>query len=282
MMPSRPTASRASAITSPTSLSSLAEIDATWAISARPEMVWPMSLRRGMTRPTARSIPRLRRMGLAPWSMARMPARIIAWASTVAVVVPSPAMSLVLVATSFTSCAPMSSNGSRRWISLAMVTPSLVIVGVPVSFSSTTLRPLGPSVTLTLSASWLTPASRRRRASWSNRSSLAIFSPLRGSRDQDAAAPEPPLVEVVQCVTERVERVRRGVQLHLSLCGQDHELDQVVVRADQVADEVDLGRDDVDGGHAHHTPVADDVVTAGAPEHGQSRLDRAALSGEVE
>ena len=114
---------------------------------------------------------------MAPWSMARIPAPIMAWASTVAVVVPSPAMSLVLVATSLTSCAPMFSNGSRRWISRAMVTPSLVIVGVPVSFSSTTLRPLGPSVTLTVSASLLTPASSRRRASSLNRSSLAIFSP---------------------------------------------------------------------------------------------------------
>src|SRR2546427_4119928 len=152
-------------------------------------------------------------------------------------------MSLVLVATSLTSWAPMSSNGSRRWISRAMVTPSLVIVGVPVSFSSTTLRPLGPSVTLTVSASLSTPASSRRRASWSNRSSLAIRFSLCGSRDQDAPAPEPAFVEVGQCVTECVQRVGRGVQVDLSPCGQDHELHQVVVGADQGADEVDLGRE---------------------------------------
>ena len=36
-----------------------------------------------------------------------MPSRTMAWASTVAVVVPSPAMSLVLEATSLTIWAPM-------------------------------------------------------------------------------------------------------------------------------------------------------------------------------
>jgi hypothetical protein len=42
-------------------------------------------------------------MGLAPAATLRMPWLTMAWASTVAVVVPSPATSLVLVATSFTS-----------------------------------------------------------------------------------------------------------------------------------------------------------------------------------
>ena len=56
-------------------------------------------------------------------------------------------------------------------ISLAMVTPSLVIVGAPNFLSSTTLRPLGPSVTLTVSAKRLTPASRPRRPS----SNFSIF-----------------------------------------------------------------------------------------------------------
>src|SRR6201996_5653612 len=46
-----------------------------------------------------------------------------------------------------------------------MDTPSLVIVGAPHFFSRTTLRPLGPSVTLTASASWFMPRSRPRRAS---------------------------------------------------------------------------------------------------------------------
>src|SRR5579871_697171 len=81
----------------------------------------------------------------------------MAWASTVAVVVPSPAVSDVLLATSRTICAPMFSTGFFRSISLATVTPSLVIVGDPNFLSITTLRPFGPRVTLTASASWLTP-----------------------------------------------------------------------------------------------------------------------------
>ena len=51
--------------------------------------------------------------------------------------------------------------GPCRSISLATVTPSLVMVGPPNFFSSTTLRPLGPRVTFTASASWLTPLQDR-------------------------------------------------------------------------------------------------------------------------
>src|SRR6266849_379724 len=81
----------------------------------------------------------------------------MACASTVAVVVPSPARSDVLLATSRAICAPMFSSGSCRSISLATVTPSLVIVGDPNFLSRMTLRPLGPRVTFTASAKWLTP-----------------------------------------------------------------------------------------------------------------------------
>ena len=63
-----------------------------------------------------------------------------------AVVVPSPAMSVVLLATSFTSLAPMFSNGSSSSISLRTVTPSLVTVGPPNDLSMITLRPVGPIV----------------------------------------------------------------------------------------------------------------------------------------
>src|SRR6476469_2509641 len=55
-----------------------------------------------------------------------------------------------------------------------METPSLVIVGAPHFFSSTTLRPLGPSVTLTASARVFIPRSRPRRASSSKAMILAI------------------------------------------------------------------------------------------------------------
>ena len=82
-------------------------------------------------------------------------------ASTVAVVVPSPALSDVFEATSLTICAPMFSNLSFSSISLATDTPSLVTVGAPKLRSSTTLRPFGPSVTLTALARMLTPRTMR-------------------------------------------------------------------------------------------------------------------------
>src|SRR5581483_1834047 len=94
----------------------------------------------------------------------------MAWARTVAVVVPSPAMSLVLLATSFTIWAPMFSRVSLSSISLATVTPSLVMSGEPNFLSMTTLRPLGPRVTLTASARTFTP----RRIDWRDSSPWTI------------------------------------------------------------------------------------------------------------
>ncbi|CAB4811908.1 unannotated protein [freshwater metagenome] len=113
-------------------------------------------------------MPFLRLIGLAPAATLRKPSRTMAQAKTVAVVVPSPATSSVFLATSLTSSAPIFSYGSSRSISLAMDTPSLVIVGAPHFLSRTTLRPFGPSVTRTASASLFIPASRPRRACSSN------------------------------------------------------------------------------------------------------------------
>src|SRR5215831_6377258 len=59
-----------------------------------------------------------------------------------------------------------------------MDTPSLVIVGAPHFFSRTTLRPLGPRVTFTASASWFMPRSRPRLASSSNAIILAAIGPV--------------------------------------------------------------------------------------------------------
>ena len=128
-----------------------------------------------LTASTAYSMPRLSAIGLAPAATLRRPSRTIACARTVAVVVPSPATSSVFLATSFTSSAPIFSNGSSSSISLAMDTPSLVIVGAPHFFSKTTFRPLGPSVTLTASASVFMPRSRARRASSSNEINLGMY-----------------------------------------------------------------------------------------------------------
>src|SRR6188474_1490435 len=96
--------------------------------------------------------------------MFRRPSLKIARANTVAVVVPSPAMSEVFEATSFTSLAPMFSNRSSNSISLLTVTPSLVTVGPPNDLSMITLRPVGPIVTATASASFSTPRNILARA----------------------------------------------------------------------------------------------------------------------
>ena len=77
-------------------------------------------------------------IGLAPAAKFFIPALTIACARTVAVVVPSPATSLVFVATSLTSCAPIFSNLSSSSMSFAIVTPSLVISGAPYDLSRTT------------------------------------------------------------------------------------------------------------------------------------------------
>src|SRR3989449_10309658 len=107
----------------------------------------------------------------------------MAWASTVAVVVPSPATSDVLLATSFTIWAPMFSSASFSSISFATVTPSLVIVGDPNFLSRITLRPLGPRVTFTASAKLLTP----RRIAWREASPYVISFAMSASLPGDAA-----------------------------------------------------------------------------------------------
>ena len=117
---------------------------ATWAICSLPATGVAMSRMPSMTASTPASRPRLRLIGLAPAATTRRPSRTIAWASTVAVVVPSPATSLVLVATSLASWAPMFSNGSLSSISLATLTPSSTIAGGPNFLSRMTLRPRGP------------------------------------------------------------------------------------------------------------------------------------------
>ena len=106
---------------------------------------------------TAIFIPRLSATGSIPAETHFKPLLKIASANTVAVVVPSPATSLVLDATSFTSFAPIFSYGSFNSISSATDTPSLVIVGLPHPLSRTAFLPLGPRVLLTALESFVTP-----------------------------------------------------------------------------------------------------------------------------
>ena len=165
----------ASAIMSPTSLSPFALIVPTWPISSFDLTFLERFLRSATTASTAWSMPRFRSIGFMPAATDLLPSRTMARASTVAVVVPSPAMSLVLLATSRTIWAPMFSNLSASSISLATVTPSLVVRGAPNDLSITTLRPLGPSVTCTASARMSMPRSIFSRASAPNFTSLAAI-----------------------------------------------------------------------------------------------------------
>src|SRR5205807_1977980 len=172
--PSLPTFSIASAMILPISRSLFAELVPTCAISFGPLLGAEIRLSSSTTSSTALSMPRFSDIGLAPAVTDFSPSRKIACASTVAVVVPSPARSEVLVATSFTIWAPMFSIGSFSSISLATVTPSLVIVGLPNFLSMTTLRPFGPRVAFTASAMMLTPLSSELRASSSNLSCFGM------------------------------------------------------------------------------------------------------------
>src|SRR3954452_18724374 len=108
----------------------------------------------------------------------------MASASTVAVVVPSPATSDVFDAASFTSLAPMFSYLSLSSTSSATVTPSLVMVGAPQPLSMTAFRPRGPSVALTARDNFVTPSRSDLRASVSKASILAAMNLLL-ERDPD-------------------------------------------------------------------------------------------------
>src|SRR5271167_3417549 len=173
--PSLPTFFMASARNLPISASPLAEMVPTWAISSFEVTFLEFLTRSATTASTARSMPRFRSIGFMPAATDLAPSRTIAAASTVAVVVPSPAASADFEATSRTICAPMFSNLSSSSISLATVTPSLVMRGAPYDLSRMTLRPFGPSVTLTALLRVSTPRSIRSRASEEKRTSLAAI-----------------------------------------------------------------------------------------------------------
>src|SRR3954449_10659889 len=174
--PSLPTFFMASARNLPISASPLEEMVPTWAISSFEVTFLEFLTRSATTASTARSIPRFRSIGFMPAATDLAPSRMMAAASTVAVVVPSPAASAALEATSRTIWAPMFSNLSSSSISLATVTPSFVMRGAPNDLSSTTLRPLGPSVTFTALLRMSTPRNILSRASTPNLTSLlAMF-----------------------------------------------------------------------------------------------------------
>mmetsp|Transcript_74518 Transcript_74518/g.216113 ORF Transcript_74518/g.216113 Transcript_74518/m.216113 type:complete len:220 (+) Transcript_74518:1076-1735(+) len=185
IVPSLPTRSKASATMPPIFVSPLAEIVATWRISSGLEMGLAMRSRSSNTALTEASMPRFKSMGFIPATTAFVPSLKIALASTVEVVVPSPAMSFVFEATCLINDAPMFMALPENSMALATVTPSLVTLGAPKLCSMTTFRPLGPSVTATASARRLAPESIAARASAPWRISLEAN--LRMPRDAAGA-----------------------------------------------------------------------------------------------
>src|SRR3989454_5782091 len=174
MTPSLPTFSMASAIKSPIVLSLLAAIVATWAISFLSLVALDRCFSPSPPAPPACSTPRFGPIGLAPAVTFLSPSRKIAGARTGAVVAPSPATSEVLAATSLIIWAPKFLLGSFSSTSLATVTPSLVMVGLPNFLSMTTFRPFGPSVTLTACDIVLMPRKSAARASSLNSNCLGM------------------------------------------------------------------------------------------------------------
>merc|ERR1719464_557763 len=170
--PSLPTLEKPSAMSPPSDLSPLAEMVATLRIASVPCTGSAMLRMCETTTFTALSMPRLMSIGFMPAATLLQPSMKMARASTVAVVVPSPATSFVLDATCRTSCAPRFSYLSANSMFFATVTPSLVILGGPYDVSIATLRPLGPSVTSTASAILFTPTRMAERASAPKRMSL--------------------------------------------------------------------------------------------------------------
>mmetsp|Transcript_89833 Transcript_89833/g.279574 ORF Transcript_89833/g.279574 Transcript_89833/m.279574 type:complete len:245 (+) Transcript_89833:1116-1850(+) len=188
MVPSLPTFSNASVIMLPICSSPLAAMVATLLMLSGELIVVACAAKSSSTIFTAWSMPRLMSMGFMPAATALQPSRKIARASTVAVVVPSPATSLVLLATVLTSCAPTLTMGiAFSSMDLATVTPSLVTLGAPKDCSMTTFLPLGPIVTATASAKRLQPSSIKALASLPCLISLAEAKPRAPTSAKGAA-----------------------------------------------------------------------------------------------
>src|SRR6266851_5758495 len=81
-----------------------------------------------------------------------------------------------------------------------------------------------------------------------------------GLWDEDGAAANPAGVEIGEGFRRGAQRVSPGVQGDLAGLRQHHELGELVVGPDDVADDVALGRDDVQGRDVQGAAVPDDEV----------------------
>ena len=129
--PSFPTFANASAIKEPITSSLPAEIEATCWIAWISSTGWAYSLIWVTKYWVAFSIPNFIEIGFAPAATFFKPSLTIAYAKTVAVVVPSPATSFVFDAAWRINETPVFSMWSSNLISLAIVTPSFTIWGEP-------------------------------------------------------------------------------------------------------------------------------------------------------
>jgi len=135
---------------------------------------------------TVSVMPRRIATGLVPELTAFMPWFTSSWVMRDVVVVPSPALESLFPATSWISLAPMFMAGSSSSMSRAIVTPSFTISGAPYARSRTTFRPLGPSVTLTASATALIPATSCARDASPKRTFFASSAGARGAIGRSA------------------------------------------------------------------------------------------------
>ena len=100
--------------------------------------------------------------------------------------------------------------------------------------------------------------------------------------DEDRAAADPSVVEIVQRVQRGLEGVLLRVERDLAGLGEDHQLGQVGVGADDVADHVLLLRDEVQRRGLELAAVADDGHVAVGRGHRPGVLLGALLGHEVE
>lgn len=114
-----------------------------------------ISVRNCKTTRSPRSRPFFRAIGCAFQNYIDFQPRVkISRVSTAVEVVPSPAKLLVAPAALLRSLDPISCARESKCTDLTTVTPSLVILGSPPSYSSATFRPPGPSVSWPTRASW--------------------------------------------------------------------------------------------------------------------------------
>src|ERR1700722_2002725 len=100
--------------------------------------------------------------------------------------------------------------------------------------------------------------------------------------DEDGAAADAAGVEVGEGVGGGGQGVVLGVEGDLAGLGEGHELGELVVGADDVADDVALGGDDVEGRDGDGAAVADDEVGPAGGGHVPGVHLRALLGDEVE